>query len=141
VKYRPSAALPNLPIGQRLKHRMPTADEKRALHVRDGYHCRFCGIPVIRKEVRERIRAAYPQALRWGKRNTEAHTAFQAMWSQYDHLIPCARGGTTELSNLVVTCAPCNPARMNYSPEEVGLIDPRTSEPVRSGWDGLERFR
>jgi hypothetical protein len=23
----------------------------------------------------------------------------------------------------------------------VGLLDPRTREPVRSAWDGLERFR
>lgn len=141
VNYRPSDALPSLSKDKRLKIRMPTADEKRKLHLRDGYHCRFCGIPVIRKEVRERIRTAYPQALRWGKRNTQAHTAFQAMWAQYDHLVPYARGGTGELLNLVVTCAPCNFGRWKYTLEEVGLIDPRLREPVRSSWDGLERFR
>jgi 5-methylcytosine-specific restriction endonuclease McrA len=139
VRYRPSRVVP--PKAERLKFRMPSSDDKRALHLRDGYHCRFCGITVIRKEVRQRIGAAYPQALRWGKKNTEAHAAFQVMWAQYDHLVPHARGGNNELSNLVITCAPCNYGRMSYSLEEVGLIDPRTRLPVRSGWDGLERFR
>jgi 5-methylcytosine-specific restriction endonuclease McrA len=63
------------------------------------------------------------------------------MWLQYDHLLPHARGGTNDLGNIVITCAPCNFARMNYTLEEIGLLDPRTREPVRSDWDGLERFR
>jgi 5-methylcytosine-specific restriction endonuclease McrA len=120
---------------------MPTTDEQNQLHIRDGYQCRFCGIPVVRKEVRQRIKRHYPEALGWGRRNAECHAAFQAMWAQYDHVIPHARGGTNELSNLVVTCAPCNYARMSYTCDEVGLADPRTLEPVISTWDGLERFR
>jgi 5-methylcytosine-specific restriction endonuclease McrA len=123
------------------KLRMPNSEEKRALILRDGYHCRFCGIPLIRSQVRVRIRAAYPQALRWGKSNWDAHTAFQAMWLQYDHLVPHARGGTNELSNMVVACAPCNFGRMELCVDEVGLINPLQRDPVRSSWDGLERFR
>jgi hypothetical protein len=142
VKYRPvSDAPPCIPKEQRLKARMPTSAEKRDLHQRDGYHCRFCGISVIRMEVCVRIRKKYPQALRWGRRNVEQHAAFQAMWAQYDHLLPHARGGNDDLENIVVTCAPCNFGRMNFTLEEVGLIDPRTREPVRSTWTGLERFR
>ncbi|MCX6971643.1 MAG: HNH endonuclease [Verrucomicrobia bacterium] len=57
------------------------------------------------------------------------------------HLLPHARGGTNDLENIVITCAPCNYARMNHTLEEVGLIDPRTREPIKSTWDGLERFR
>jgi 5-methylcytosine-specific restriction endonuclease McrA len=127
--------------GQQTKERMPNAVEKRQLHQRDGYHCRFCGIPVIRKEIRKRIKAVYPDALSWGRRNSEQHAAFQAMWAQYDHLTPHAFGGTNDLNNLVVTCAPCNFGRMSYTLEQVGLIDPRSREPMRSNWDGLERFR
>ncbi len=29
---------------------------------------------------------------------------------------------------------------MDYTLDELGLIDPRTREPARSSWDGLERF-
>ena len=129
------------PVAERAKARMPTAAEKQSIHARDGYHCRFCGIPVVRREIRVRVSKFYPQALIWGSRNAEQHAAFQAMWAQYDHVIPHAKGGQNELGNMVLTCAPCNFGRMSSSLEEVGLLDPRTREPVRSLWDGLERFR
>ncbi len=74
------------------------------------------------------------------KSNKLQHAAFQAMWAQYDHILPRARGGNNELSNIVVTCAPCNYGRGNYTLEEVGLVDPRTREPNQSTWDGLERL-
>jgi 5-methylcytosine-specific restriction endonuclease McrA len=142
VRFR---SIPNAPPTisreQRIRLRMPTTAEKKILLQRDGYHCRFCGIPVIRETVRRRIKAVYPNALSWGGTNATQHAAFQAMWVQYDHLLPHARGGDNSLDNMVITCAPCNFGRMNYCLEEVDLIDPRTREPVRSSWDGLERFR
>jgi hypothetical protein len=58
-----------------------------------------------------------------------------------DHMLPHARGGTSDLSNMIVTCAPCNNGRSNLTLEEVGLADPFLRAPVRSTWDGLERFR
>ena len=126
---------------KRLEERMPTAAEKRLLLARDGFHCRFCGIPLVRAETRALIRETYPQALRWGSRNAEQHAGFQALWLQYDHVLPHARGGTNNAGNMLVTCAPCNNGRSNLTLEEVGLADPRSREPHRSSWDGLERFR
>ncbi|HNQ10118.1 MAG TPA: hypothetical protein PKM45_06805 [Giesbergeria sp.] len=135
-----SSGTPSLASGYRVAARMPNAQERCQLHARDGFHCRFCGIPVIRAEVRERIQRAYPQALRWGKRNVERHAAFFALWAQYDHLLPHAHGGGNELSNIVVTCAACNYGRGGYTLAEVGLAHPLERPPVRSAWDGLERF-
>jgi hypothetical protein len=135
-----SAARPPLPADQRQDGRMPSLDVRRYLLHRDGYHCRFCGIPVIRKEIRERIRKAYPELAIWGTTNVQQHGAFQTMWVQYDHVVPHAHGGGNELDNLVITCAPCNYGRMQYTLEEMELADPRLREPVRSLWDGLERF-
>lgn len=132
---------PSLPLAQRVPVRMPGAQEKAWLHARDGYHCRFCGIPVVRPETREKIRRAYPDALRWGKRNADRHAAFFALWAQYDHLVPHAKGGSNDLSNLVVTCAACNYGRGGYTLTEMGLSHPLDRPPVRSAWDGLERFR
>jgi hypothetical protein len=142
VKFRsiPNAP-PSIPREERMPLRMPTMAERQALLQRDGYHCRFCGIPVIRETIRRRIKTVYPNALSWGRTNLTQHAAFQAMWVQYDHLLPHARGGDNSLDNMVITCAPCNFSRMNYCLEEVGLIDSRIREPVRSSWDGLERFR
>jgi len=141
IKYLVTAgAPPRLPKDQRTKKRMPTAAEKKILHQRDGYHCRFCGIPVIRKEIRKAIKEVYSDALPWRDSNPEQHAAFQAMWLQYDHLLPHSRGGNNDLDNILVTCAPCNYGRWDKTLEEVGLHDPRTREPVRSTWEGLERF-
>lgn len=135
-------AVPNAPPSTRPTGavRMPTSAEKCALIERDGNHCRFCGLPLIRSEIRRRIGKLYPEALPWGTRNPDQHAAFQAMWLQYDHILPHARGGDNSLDNLVLTCAPCNFGRMSYTLEEVGLADPRQRAPVRSAWDGLERF-
>jgi 5-methylcytosine-specific restriction endonuclease McrA len=123
---------------QRVAARMPSSAEQAALLARDGYHCRFCGIPLIRSETRRRIRNLYPNALRWGLRNLEQHAGFQAMWLQYDHVLPHARGGTNDHVNLIVSCAPCNNGRSNLTLEEAGLADPRLREPIRSDWCGLE---
>jgi hypothetical protein len=40
----------------------------------------------------------------------------------------------------VVTCAPCNYARVDCTLEEAMLSDPRERQPIQSLWDGLERF-
>lgn len=142
VVANPIADIPvTLPAEQRVEARMPSKEEQQLLHHRDGFHCRFCGIPVIRNETRVRIRVFYPDALPWGRRNIDQHAAFQAMWLQYDHLLPHARGGTNDLDNIVIACAPCNYARMNRTLEEVGLVDPRSRSAITSSWDGLERFK
>lgn len=128
------------PLAARIRTRMPNALEKRLLHERDGYHCRFCGIPVIRSEIRNRIKRYYPNALGWGKRNIQRHAAFFAMWVQYDHLLPHAKGGTNLLDNIVVACTACNYGRGGYTLDEVGLANPFLRPVLRSAWDGLESF-
>jgi 5-methylcytosine-specific restriction endonuclease McrA len=142
VQYRTvKSSPPSIERSQRARLRMPESGEKLFLLSRDNYRCRFCGMPVIRHEIRNRLRKLYPGTLRWSaKSNFECHAAFQAMWAQYDHILPHARGGTNDLANIVITCAPCNFARMNYTLEEVGLADPRMREPITSTWDGLERL-
>jgi 5-methylcytosine-specific restriction endonuclease McrA len=125
---------------ERQETRMPSAVQKRQLHLRDGLHCRFCGIPVIHKEVRTLLHREYPSELPWGKTNATQHSAFQALWTQYDHILPHARGGTNEMDNMIITCAACNFGRMNYTLEEAGLNDPRLRKPVKSNWNGLEHL-
>ncbi len=140
LQYRAVEGAPALIAREhREKLRMPSLATKKLLHLRDGYHCRFCGITVIRPEIRDHLRRLYPQALPWGQTNATQHAAFQAMWAQYDHVLPHARGGNNELENVVVACAPCNFGRMDHTLEEVGLADPKAREPLRSTWDGLER--
>jgi hypothetical protein len=131
----------SLPKEQRIPPRMADSTLKQQLIARDGFHCRFCGIPVIRLEIRNRFRKFYPDQPIWGTKNWEQHAALQTMWLQYDHIVPHSRGGQTTLENMVITCGPCNFGRMEYTLEEVGLTDPRERAPAISNWDGLERLR
>ncbi len=129
---------PNPPLQKLEKARMPNVSVQRQLHTEGGYYCRFCKIPVIRRQIREFFRTNYPESNLWGTNNIEQHAAFQCMWAQYDHVLPHARGGSSNIDNLVVTCAPCNYGRMNYTLSESGLHDPR-DQPARIGaWTGLE---
>lgn len=132
---------PEIPKNQRAKPRDATNETKRLIHQRDGYYCRFCKIPVIRDKVRSAIREAYPRAVPWGKSNTTQHAAFQCMWAQYDHILPHARGGRSDLENVYLTCAACNFGRGNYLLEEFELVHPGFRAPRQGNWDGLEGFR
>ena len=139
-KYAPVGPLSGPPIvGDRSGHRVPSLSLQRALHKRDGYYCRFCGIPVVRKQVRELLRHAYPDVPIWGRKNIDQHAALQCMWAQYDHLLPYSRGGSDALDNLVIACAPCNFCRMQHTLEESGLMNPLARAPRTGDWDGLER--
>jgi len=137
VQYRAVADAPaHLADEGRAKERMPTPAEKVALFQRDGYHCRFCGIPVIRREVRDRIRKVYPDALRWGTKNAEQHAAFQLMWAAPDHVLPHSRGGSSDLQNTIIVCQPCNCARMHLYTRRARLTRPSTSRAysISMGW-------
>jgi hypothetical protein len=47
--------------------------------------------------------ACYPNALTWGTKNTDQHAAFQAMWAQYDHIIPHGRDVTNDVAARTAT--------------------------------------
>ena len=120
---------------------MPNTTMKRALHKRDGYHCRFCNIPVIHPDVRKYLHKLYPESIPWGSTNATQHAGFQCLWLQYDHVVPHSAGGENTLDNLIITCSACNFGKMNYTLEELNLQDPRDFDPIQSSWDGLERIR
>jgi hypothetical protein len=130
---------PRLPKAQRVPVRNPTAAEETAIVALYGRHCIFCGVPLIRSEIRRKLHQHYPDAVPWGRTNPSQHAAFQALWMQFDHLLPHSRGGDNSLPNVVVTCAGCNYGRKDNTLEELGLIDPRSRTVYESTWDGLER--
>lgn len=148
-RYVRKRALPGTPQpidkAMRFKPRDPSAENKRIIVERDGYHCMYCGMPVIREEVRRAIDTAYAEAKIWVPSSVKGatakqHAALQCMWLQYDHIFPWSRGGDSLPSNVVVSCAPCNYGRGELTLDEVGIIDPRQFPVIRTSWDGLERF-
>ncbi|MGC1261570.1 MAG: HNH endonuclease [Jannaschia helgolandensis] len=117
--------------------RSPTAAQKREVVTRDGYVCRYCGIPTIPVEVRDALRMAYPDELPWPRIDAIQHSAFQALWLQYDHVIPHSYGGDNDVQNIVVSCGGCNFGKNAFHLLELGLEDPRSRPPLRSSWNGL----
>lgn len=124
----------------RVPLRMPSRADCSKIIERYGRNCVFCGIPLIRREVREFLRKLYPSTQIWGSRNVQQHAAFQCMWLQYDHLLPHSRGGDNTITNVVPTCAGCNYGRWDATLSEVGIIDPSINEISKTSWDGLERL-
>jgi hypothetical protein len=131
---------PMLPMAERPKPRMPSSAIKQAMLVRDGYHCRFCTMPVIPRPTFLAIAAAYPDDAPWSDIAATQHSFFQAANLQFDHILPHARGGPSTLENMVITCAVCNYGRMSFTLEESELLDPREFDPYRSSWSGLTDF-
>jgi hypothetical protein len=134
-------APPHLAKADRIKRRMPPSGDQKRLITHYGYQCAFCEIPLIHPRVRKRAAKLYPEAVPWGRTNPTQHAAFQAMWLQFDHVLPHARGGDNSFDNLVITCAPCNFGRMNYTLAELGLADPRERAVKKTSWDGLEGLK
>lgn len=108
---------------------------------RDGYRCRYCGIPVVRKEVRALANELYPEAVPWVDRDpSKQHAGFQCLWLQYDHVVPHSHGGRSTADNVVISCALCNFGKDRYTLNQLGLEDPRLRPVEWIDWDGLERL-
>jgi 5-methylcytosine-specific restriction endonuclease McrA len=123
-----------------LKDRMPTPAQRRTLVDRDGFNCRYCGLPVIPKCVRDRVAKDYPDKVSWGGSNAAQHAGFQALWLQFDHIVPHSFGGTNELENIVISCAGCNYCKEGYRIEHLGVEHPLQRPVLKTSWDGLVRY-
>ncbi len=144
VYNRPRRIADSTPVFSKEQRALPrnaTAETKRLIHQRDGHYCRFCKIPVVQGKVRAATRREYPTAVPWEGTNATQHAAFQCMWAQYDHILPHARGGRSDLDNVYLTCAACNYGRGNYLLEEFDLMHPSLHAPRQGHWNGLETFR
>ena len=140
--WKPHGDTQPVPKTERDRQRAPTRGVKAAVLARDGYRCRYCGIPVIDASIRDIARELYPDAVPW-KDNSEPeqHAAFQCFWLQYDHVVPYSHGGSSSEDNIVVTCALCNYGKDGYTLRQLGISDPRQRAPEPVSWDGLERLR
>lgn len=124
----------------REKLRMPSASLEFSIFERDGWHCRFCGCPVVAKPARKKLGVLFPDVARWGRINTQKHFGLAALESTLDHLLPHSRGGDNGPANLITACGPCQFGRGSWTLDEVGLENPLEREPIRNSWDGLTRL-
>lgn len=115
---------------------------RSAVLQRDGYRCRYCGIPVVHADIRKLAHRLYPDAVPWGPYDvTKQHSGFACLWLQFDHIVPHSHGGRSSPENVVISCALCNFGKDKFTLRQLNLADPCLTPPVASAWDGLERFR
>jgi 5-methylcytosine-specific restriction endonuclease McrA len=113
--------------------------QKRALKIfrRDGFIDRYSGQRLVYPGALRSISLLLPQSFpahpNW--KMSETHMAFWELFPTLDHLLPVARGGADDESNLVTTSMLRNQAKSSWTLEELGwdlLPAGRLSD-----WDGL----
>jgi hypothetical protein len=110
---------------------------------RDGWRCRYCGIRIIDRDARKRLKAMLGTSLVWGPKDSERHAVLLVLSGVADHVRPASgfdgQADADDFKNLVASCWTCNFGKMEHSCEALGLEDPRVRSPVRNEWDGLRR--
>ena len=115
---------------------------RREVLKRDGYCCRYCGLPVVDASIRKLAHQLYPDAVPWDTRDPKnQHAGFQCLWLQFDHVEPHSHGGSSSKENVVVSCALCNFGKDKYTLRQLNLENPFLRPPIATDWDGLERFK
>lgn len=115
---------------------------KTAVLQRDGYRCRYCGIPTVHADIRKLANRLYPEAVPWeSSDNTKIHAGFACLWLQFDHVVPHSHGGRSLQNNVVISCALCNFGKDKYTLRQLDVANPFLTPPISTSWDGLERFR
>lgn len=142
VVLKPEGDSKPVPKAERDPDRNIHKSIKEAVLERDGYRCRYCGLPVVSAEIRKIAHRLYPQEIPWmSSIPAEQHSAFQVTWLQYDHVVPHSHGGRSSEDNVVISCALCNFGKDGFTLRQLDLEDPRLREPIPTSFDGLERLR
>ncbi len=105
---------------------------------RDGYRCRYCGNKLISQEfIRLFIKKLNSSLFQRAETNLGTHGIIHISWPVADHVIPWNKGGRTDLTNLVASCATCNYGKEGLTIEQLGIKNPFDRNPVVDEWKGL----
>lgn len=143
VEMKPTGDSTVVPKSERDPDRNIAPHIRAAVLERDGYRCRYCGIPVIHADIRKIAAKLYPSSVDWDNRDpSKQHAGFQSLWLQFDHVEPHSHGGRSSVENVVISCALCNFGKDRFTLRQLHVEDPRLREPEHIfGYDGLERLR
>ena len=108
-----------------------------SIFLRDGFIDRYSGtrlvFPGALVLVSRLLPDEFPYHPNW--KTTETHMAYWELFPELDHMVPIARDGTDDESNLMTTSVLRNCAKANWTLEELGWnLQPAGN--LRN-WDGL----
>lgn len=107
------------------------------LFVRDHFTDRYSGAPLIFPGALRALSVLLPEQFPYHP-NWKQSVVHEAYWTHYptiDHVVPVARGGADDESNIVTTSMLRNAAKSNWLLSELGW--PEVKAAVLSDWDGL----
>lgn len=107
------------------------------IFIRDGFTDRYFGEPLVFPGALRALSVLAPSLFPY-HRNWKQSLTHPAYWSHYptiDHVVPVARGGADDETNVVTTSMLRNAAKSNWLLSELGW--PTSSAPVSGTWDGL----
>ncbi len=99
---------------------------------RDGWRCRYCTLPVVWDGY---FRTLF--AVKFSDIGDSVNDLWRIFGLSPDHVVPLAAGGNNAPANVVTACGTCNYAKGHCLLDELGLIDPRSRQPIAEGWGGL----
>jgi len=125
-----------VPLPQTARRAWPPA-RAMAIFLRDGFTDRYSGAPLVFPGTLRAISLLLPKDFPYQRnwRQSETHAAFWELYPTIDHVVPLARGGTDDPSNVVTTSMVRNAAKANWTLEELGW--PVSLAPPVKDWDGL----
>ena len=112
----------------------------RRIGSRDGWRCRYCGLPVADRVFFRKLRSALPEEFPPSPAPIEgtAWTIERVFSPKPDHIVPVAAGGATTDDNLLTACGACNDqAKGDALLSQLGIAAPNVNEPVINPWSGL----
>lgn len=98
-------------------------DLQLGIFIRDGWHCRYCGIRVMLTPAMALLAHPFPNDFPYHPnwKGGHTHTAVLLQSAIVDHLYPGSRGGSwTDPANLITACWPCNEAKADLTLDELG---------------------
>lgn len=105
--------------------------------IRDGFTDRYFGEPLVFPGALRALSVLSPSLFPY-HRNWKQSLTHSIYWSHYptiDHVVPVARGGADDESNVVTTSMLSNAAKSNWLLSELGWHT--THAPLAATWDGL----
>ncbi len=105
--------------------------------VRDGFTDQYFGEPLIYPGALRAMSVLAPDLFPYHPnwRQSATHPAYWSHYSTIDHVVPLARGGADDESNVVTTSMLRNAAKSNWLLSELGWPEPKAS--LVQHWDGL----
>lgn len=111
------------------------------IFLRDRFVCRYCEKRVIFGPLLRLVSDLQPDLFPWQQnwRRGQTHPMYWTHRATCDHVLPVARGGSSDPSNLVTACYMCQDMKSHWTLEELKPLNwrLRPCPTEASDWDGL----